>query len=279
MKKKTGNTYGRKLRLVRKNEYPVAEPKRRENVQKKYRRHGSASRWIVLSLVLLVIACLLGLYLYIESHYTVTTVYVEGNVHYTNEEIMDMVMGGHFGNNSLFLSLKYRGKEIEGVPFVQTMDVEILSPDTIRINVYEKALAGYVEYLGKYMYFDKDGIIVESSDAKTTGIPQVTGLQFGYVLLHEKLPVENEAVFNKILNITQLLTKYGVPADKIYFDEDYDMTLYFEKVRVKVGNDEKINEKIMKLQSILPSLAGKSGTLEMENYTEESKNITFALDE
>lgn len=279
MKKKTGNTYGRKLRLVRKNEYPVAEPKRRENVQKKYRRHGSAFGWIVLSLVLLVIACLLGLYLYIESHYTVTTVYVEGNVHYTNEEIMDMVMGGHFGNNSLFLSLKYRGKEIEGVPFVQTMDVEILSPDTIRINVYEKALAGYVEYLGKYMYFDKDGIIVESSDAKTTGIPQVTGLQFGYVLLHEKLPVENEAVFNKILNITQLLTKYGVPADKIYFDENYDMTLYFEKVRVKVGNDEKIDEKIMKLQSILPSLAGKSGTLEMENYTEESKNITFALDE
>ena len=46
-----------------------------------------------------------------------------------------------------------------------------------------------------------------------------------------------------------------------------------------MGNDEKIDEKIMKLQSILPSLAGKSGTLEMENYTEESKNITFALDE
>lgn len=244
-----------------------------------YRKRGGAYKWIIVSIVLLIIAALLSLYLYIQSHYTVKTVYVEGNVHYTNEEIMDMVMGGYFGDNSLFLSLKYRGREIEGIPFVQTMDVEILSPDTIRINVYEKALAGYVEYLGKYMYFDKDGIIVESSDAKTNGIPQVTGLKFGYVILHEKLPVENEAIFTKILNITQLVTKYGICADKIYFDENYNMTLYFSDVRVKVGSDEKIDEKIMKLQSILPSLEGKSGTLQMENYTEESKNITFSLDE
>lgn len=233
----------------------------------------------MVSVVLLIIAVLLGVYLYIQSHYTVTTVYVEGNVHYTNEEIMEMVMSGRLGHNSLFLSLKYRDKRIEGIPFVQTMDVEILSPDTIRINVYEKALAGYVEYLGRYMYFDKDGIVVESSDAKTNGIPQVTGLKFGYVILHERLPVENEQIFNKILNITQLLTKYGIAADKIYFDENYNMTLYFGEVRVRIGSNEKIDEKIMKLQSILPELEGKKGVLEMENYTEESKNITFSLDE
>lgn len=257
----------------------MGNPQLRVVKKTEYRKHSGAFRWIVISLILLLVACLLGIFLYIESHYTVTTVYVEGNVHYTNEEIMDMVMGGRFGKNSLFLSLKYRGKEIEGIPFVQTMEVTILSPDTIRINVYEKALAGYVEYLGKYMYFDKDGIIVESSDARTDGIPQVTGLKFGYVLLHERLPVENEAIFNKILNITQLLTKYNVSADKIYFDENYDMTLYFSNVRVRIGSDDKIDEKIMKLQSILPELEGKKGTLEMENYTEQSKNITFSMDE
>ena len=31
-----------------------------------------------------------------------------------------------------------------------------------------------IEYLGRYMYFDKDGIIVETSDKKTAGIPQIT---------------------------------------------------------------------------------------------------------
>ena len=34
----------------------------------------------------------------------------------------------------------------------------------------------------------------------------------------------------------------------------------------------------MELQYILPELTGKSGTLRMENYTEETKTITFEPD-
>ncbi len=39
-------------------------------------------------------------------YYRVTTVYVEGNIHYDNEEIMEMVMTGRLGNNSLYLAMK-----------------------------------------------------------------------------------------------------------------------------------------------------------------------------
>lgn len=250
--------------------------RKRNRAEKK--EESTALKWAAAAGVMFAAACLLGVLLYVQKHYTVQTVYVEGNVHYTNEEIMDMVMGGALGDNSLYLTLKYRNKEIKGVPFIETMDVSILSPDQIRINVYEKALAGYVEYLGRYMYFDKDGIIVESSDSRTSGIPQVDGLDFGYIILHEKLPVENENIFNKILDITQLLTKYGIQADRIYFDRDYDMTLYFDSVKAKIGNTDKIDEKIMKLKDILPKVEGKSGTFRMENYSEETKNITFELD-
>lgn len=225
-----------------------------------------------------VVAVLAAAYYYVVTTYKVNTVYVDGNVHYTNEEVMDMVMTGRYGNNSLYLSLKYKDKGIEGVPFVEKMDINILDPNTIRINVYEKALAGYVEYLGTYMYFDKDGIIVESSKEKTAGIPQVTGLEFGYVVLNEPLPVENDEIFKRILSITQLLAKYELTADKIFFDSDYKLTLYFEKVRVSLGNSDEIDEKIMRLQYILPDLEGKSGILRMENYTEDTKNITFAYD-
>ena len=122
---------------------------------------------------LLLLGVLLG-YQYILTNYTVTTSYVEGNVHYTDEEILDMVMTGRYGNNSLFLSMKYKNKSISGVPFVEKMDVSVMDPHTIKIEVYEKALAGYVEYLENYMYFDKDGIVVESSNEQTKGIPLVT---------------------------------------------------------------------------------------------------------
>ena len=53
------------------------------------------------------------------THYAVKTVQVDGNKHYSAEEIKAMVMTGFFGDNSLYLSLKYKNKGIEGVPFVE----------------------------------------------------------------------------------------------------------------------------------------------------------------
>lgn len=224
-------------------------------------------------------AAVFGLCFYLITAYKVTTVYVDGNIHYSNEEVMNMVMTGWLGDNSLYLAMKYKNKGIEGIPFVEKMDVNVLSPDTIRINVYEKALAGYIEYLGRYIYFDKDGIAVESSDMRTKGIPQVTGLDFGYVVLYEPLPVEEEEIFKNILNITQLLGKYELAADKIFFDSDAALTLFFGDVRVNLGKSKILDEKMMRLQYILPELEGKKGTLSMENMDEEDKNVTFHSDE
>ena len=230
---------------------------------------------ILLTVFLSLFLILAGGYLYIINNYKVTTVYVDGSIHYTNEEIMEMVMGGRFGNNSLFLSLKYRDKGIEGVPFVETMDVDIEAKDTIRITVYEKALAGYVRYLGRYVYFDKDGIVVETSLEETAGIPQVTGLSFDHVILHDRLPVDKPELFDEILNITQQLSKYSLTADRIYFDSAYNVTLYFGEAKIALGQNEDIDEKIMKLQYILPDLLGKSGTLDMREYSEDTKTYSF----
>lgn len=230
---------------------------------------------------IMALALVIGLgagYSYLITNYSVTTIYVEGNIHYTNEEVIGMVMEGYYGNNSLLLSLKYKDRSIEGVPFVEKMDVSVLDPHTIKIEVYEKALAGYVEYLEKYMYFDKDGIVVESSDEKTPGVPMVTGFVFDHVILHERLPVEDETVFKSVLNITQLVNKYNLTVDRIYFGSDDTLTLYFGGVRAALGTFESLDEKIMRLQDMLPSLTEKKGTLHMENYTEETKNISFEPD-
>ena len=264
------------LRLVTNND---TEEKKRKGGREEKLRFGKNKRMLIVSVALLLLVAVLAAgYVYIIRNYTVTTIYVEGNVHYTNEEIMEMVMGGRFGNNSLFLSMKYKDKGMEGIPFIQAMDVTIEAKDTIRITVYEKALAGYVSYLGQYVYFDKDGIVVETSTEKTTGIPQVTGLQYDRVILHEALPVEKPDVFDEVLNITQQLDKYSMSADRIYFDSDYRVTLMFGEAKVSLGDDGYMEEKIMKLQYILPNLIGKKGTLDMREYSEDTKSYTFEQD-
>lgn len=271
VKKKNPN-----LRLIKNgDEISKKKEKRKADRQEKL-RFGKGKRMLIIgSFLVAILVIVLGVYYYIMTHYKVTTVYVEGNIHYTNEEIIDMVMGGKYGDNSLFLSMKYRDQEIDNIPFVETMDVTIESNDTIRITVYEKALAGYVSYLGRYVYFDKDGIVVETSEEKTSGIPQVTGLTFDHVVLYEPLLVEKPEIFDEVLNITQQLSKYSLAVDKIYFDKDYQVTLLFGEVKVALGSNTDIDEKIMKLQSILPNLAGKRGTLDMRELREDMKNYSF----
>lgn len=221
---------------------------------------------------------LLGLLYYVVNTYTVNTVYVEGNVHYTDEEIADRIMTGRLGHNSIYLNFKYHDRTIEDIPFVSAIEVEIVAPDTVSIRVYEKSFAGYVSYLGRYMYFDRDGTVVESSELKTAGVPEVTGLQFDHVVMYEKLPVENEQIFVRILDITQSLAKYELNADRLFFDREYKVTLYFGEVRVQIGDSSNIDEKFSRLRSILPELEGKKGVLQMENFTGESKIIPFQED-
>jgi cell division protein FtsQ len=226
--------------------------------------------------VLLVLLLAGGLtFKYINENYTVTNIYVTGNTHYTNDEIIAMVMDGKLSHNSFFLSMKYRDKSIENIPFIEKMDVDILSKDTIRINVYEKAVAGYIAYLGRYMYFDRDGIVCESSFETSDNVPEVMGLSFDYVIMHEKLPIQNQKVFEEILDITQLLSKYQLRADRIFFDSEYNVYLYFGNVEVSLGTEDFIDEKIIQLQYILPKLEGKTGILEMKDFDDSTKNITF----
>ena len=273
VKKKNPN-----LRLVKNNDIQPVKKRKNKDKQEKIRFSRSKRLGILVSVCLVLLALFIGGYIYIVQNYTITTVYVEGNIHYTNEEIMEMVMGGRYGHNSLFLSLKYRDKGIDNIPFIQTMDVSIEAKDTVRIMVYEKALAGYVSYLGRYVYFDKDGIVVETSQEKTAGIPQVTGLSFDHVILHEPLPVEKPEVFDEILNISQQLSKYSLSADKIYFDSNYQVTLIFGDAKIAIGDSQDIDEKIMTLQYLLPSLVGKSGTLDMREYSEDTTTYSFEQD-
>ncbi|MBO5451606.1 MAG: FtsQ-type POTRA domain-containing protein [Lachnospiraceae bacterium] len=231
--------------------------------------------WMVVAAAVL-LACA-GMTL-ILAGYRVTNVEVVGNSHYTEQEITDMVLKGNVFDNSLLLNIKYRNKSIEDIPFVEKMDVEVKSNDTIRIMVYEKKLAGCISYLGNYMYFDREGIVVESSPQITEGVPEITGLRFNHVLLYEQLPVERSEIFQEILELTQLLDKYEIIADKIYFDTDNNVTLYFGDARVLIGSKSHIDEKIMQLSVIVPSIHGKTGVLDMREYETGTTTLTFEPD-
>jgi len=239
-------------------------------------RQQQLKKLLIFLSVLLVIV--IGVLIF-KKTFTVTDITVVGNEHYTDEEIINFIITKPYERNSVVLYLKYNNKTIKDIPFVEQMDVQILSPTSVKIMVYEKAIAGCVEYLGHYMYFDKDGVVVEGSSEMTDGVPFVTGLSFDHMMLYEELPVENQNVFMMVLNITQLLNKYEIKTDRIYFDVDYNITLYFGDSKVYLGSSDYIDEKINEMHFLLPKLEGFAGVLHMENYTGESGVFSFIKDE
>lgn len=247
----------------------------RERKRKAIRRYKVPLFFKILVGLALVAIVLCGFDYYIRTNYEIKNVYVDGNVHYTDEQIKEIVMSQRFGNNSFYLSRKYKNKSITDVPFIEAMDVKVEAPDTIRILVYEKTLAGFVEYLGRYIYFDKDGIVVESSLVKTQGVPEVVGVKFDYVVVHEKLPAKDDKLFQNVLDVTKLMTKYEFDAEKMYFKPNGDIVLYKGDIIISLGSFENLDIKIMNLSSMVEKLSGRKGTLRMEDYTEDTKKISF----
>ncbi len=134
--------------------------------------------------------------------------------------------------------------------------------------VYEKSVVGYVSYMGSYLYFAKDGMVVESFSARLEGIPWITGLKFGHIALHQPLPVENSRVFDEILTLTQMLTTHEITVDEIHYDTHADASLTIGQVRATPGSTDQMNGKISELKDQLPVLEGLSGTLYLDTYNE-----------
>ena len=212
------------------------------------------------------------------EEFKVENVTVEGSSHYSSEEITNYVLDSFLCENSVYVNLRYKNKSIKDVPFVEQIDVKLVDKNTVKIIVYEKYMAGCIQNLGNYLYFDNDGEIVEVSKNKTVGVPVITGLQFDHFEINEELTIENKDVFNSILTLTKVLNKYGLEADIIFFDENYNITLFFEDVRVSLGAGDNLDEKVMALPSILLNLKGEKGVLHMEKYDEQNGNVVFNKD-
>ena len=195
-----------------------------------------------------------------------------GNSHYSNEEMTSRIFGNDTPNTVLYTLF---GNKKKTIPFIQKYDVEIQWPRGMYITVYEKAVIGYIRYMGCNMYFDKDGIVVESSSENYEDVPQITGLDFKSIVLDAKLEVGNDAVFSQILELTQAFDKYQLGVKKVYFDSSYNVSLYMGNVKVMLGSAADCNDKLYALKQVSEKLTGMKGTLHLENYDGTTASIIF----
>ena len=241
-----------------------------ERRRKKRRKIGL---YILLILILLIAA---GVFI-VMNVFTVENVVVEGNEPYSSTQIENMVLNDEYSWNSLYVDLKYRFVDIGEVPFVDTMEVSLDNPHTVHIKVYEKGMLGYlyINSIGQNAYFDKDGFVVETSTEVIDGVPKITGISCEEVVLYEKLQLENSDILRDLLNLTQTLKKYNLLPDEIQYDSNMEPVLYYGTIQVKIGSEDNLSQKVVRLSIILPQLDGLSGTLHLETWTPETTDIIW----
>lgn len=226
---------------------------------------------ILVFIVLIVIAVFI-----VVNVFVVENVEVEGNELYDEQLITTTVLNDEYSWNSLYVLLKYSFVDIKDVPFIDTMEISLLNPQTLKIKVYEKGMLGYlyIAAIGENAYFDKDGFVVETSTRIIDNVPKIEGLTCDEVVLYEKLPVESQKL-RELLTLTLALKREYLEPDTIHFGLEQSPILSYGNTEVWLGSIELLTQKVTRLTQILPNLHGVAGILHMEDWNEESPNIVF----
>ena len=232
-------------------------------------------------IVMLTILCLLLFGVILLG--SIKKVEVVGCSYYSEKEIEEKVMNSALTRNCYGLYFVYATGHGESIPFVEKISVDITGVRAVRIVVSEKTIVGCIKYMGEYLYFDKDGVVVESSGEKQEGIPLIEGVNFTKMNLREKLEVaeKDEDIFERIMGVSQLLSKYEISTDKVLFDSDRKVILYADHIRIKLGKRDMYDDQIAELSKLLPKAKKKKlkGVLDMENFEQGQQNIIFKKDE
>ncbi len=237
------------------------------------KKNSNRSQVVILSVILFVLLVILLL-----VSLRIREVEVNGNRRYTEKQITEEIFDTPLSRSLLFCYMNNRFGEHKTIPFVQDYEIHFKGLLSVKVIVYEKSVVGYVTYMGSNLYFDKDGIIVESTTEKLESIPRVDGLSYDHIVLGQKLPVEEGDIFPHVLELTQVLAVNGIDADSIRFAKNGDSTVSIGRLRVRMGPFESMDAKLIELRDILKSHPDLSGVLHLEDYDPNNAKPQFRLE-
>ena len=199
--------------------------------------------WIVLFILVVILGTLAYL-----STWTVDKVQVEGCEIVNTQSVSDAMKEEAPLDNTLLLYIKSKMNKLKDLSFVSKMDLELTDKNTVTVTVYEKSIAGCVLYKGDYVYFDKDGIVLDSSKRRVGSAPLIKGLTFTEWSIGKKLPSDDDKKFQTILTITQLVEKYDLEIDGIKFTAENEIVLQHGGITIELGEGEYLAVQMMNLR-------------------------------
>ena len=207
--------------------------------------------------------------------FRVTSVQVEGNSFYTDDQIKNMVINVPLAKNSILAGFINTEKSTKDASMIDSIRISRINRNTLLLQVEEKQMIGYIEFQGQCVNFDRQGIIQIITDAPLENVPKIEGIDVKEAVQGERLSGISRTKLNTILSVGKMLEKMENKPDRLEFNDLNQLVMYYGDIEVRLGDDENMDEKINRLVGILPELEGMSGILHLENTTEDSESVVF----
>ncbi len=224
----------------------------RRAVSRAKNKNGSYSIFFAVAFIALVLILLL-----ISPVFNVAKVTITGNSVLSEEYIKEKMGINNSINFFTYNTGKAKKRLLESSPYchyVEKITIKRIFPDKLQINIEERRLSGFVEYLGtNYLYIDDNGRVLEIASFFDKKLPVVVGLKFSEFTLGKKLKVENEGSFDIVVTLAQLFNKYEMQDDIIKVDvtKEDDIHLFINKIDVLFGDSIDADEKIRTIKVIM----------------------------
>ena len=217
---------------------------------------------------LIIPGIILALVLLIAAVFHVNEITVEGNTFFSQEVVAGEVCNTFLDHNVVSSWIKRKLGFCPTLPYVREYQVTYPGIHKIHIKLYEKKMIAGISYMNQFIYFDKDGVVLKSTQDEIKGIPLFETKTMTTFSLYEKVQMEDEALLSSIMNLSGLFQHYGVTWDRVVFDSDNAAFLYSGDIKVNLGKKDNYDEAIAALSDILKTAKEQklSGEIDMSSY-------------
>ncbi|MBQ6438953.1 MAG: FtsQ-type POTRA domain-containing protein [Mogibacterium sp.] len=187
--------------------------------------------------------------------FTIDAIVVQGNSHYTAEEIINMSHASPGRNIIYKANIKETKEFLENNPYIKHAEVRRRLPSTLVIKVTERQERLAFKYDDDYLVMDEDGILLK----KTRNKPKTTimqGVVVSKIKLGEKIGTENDRTLDRMLDLIKTMIKADLYFVKVDISKEKSVKAYiYDTLVVKTDYDTLItNMKNGRLHLVVENL-------------------------
>ena len=204
--------------------------------------------------------------------FRVSDIQVEGNVHYTDEEVI-RAMDIEEGDNLFFFDrFAAIGRAFSKLPYIEQVSVERTLPNKVVITVEESTALAYLELGDEQWTMDYScKVLGKAAEGETASLIAVTGIRPGTLLIGEQMHTEGDVQepVDYLAEILYQIQERGLASQVARVDfSDYDSPelFYGGKFTVVLGPDQDVEHKFGMLMSVLEQLKeGDTGIIDLSD--------------